>query len=43
MAEQLAQQKTVVSRDWENREFIEQASLSMRKIVDYLNKFGKKS
>jgi hypothetical protein len=40
MADQLGQQKTAISRDWENREFVEIVSLNMRKLVDFLNKFG---
>lgn len=40
MADLLSQQKTPAVRDWENREFIEAVSLNMRKLVDFINKFG---
>jgi hypothetical protein len=32
--------KTHVQTDWEQREFIEAVNVNMRKIAEFLNKFG---
>ena len=33
-------QKTPIARDWENRDFNETVSLNLRKLLDFVNKFG---
>jgi hypothetical protein len=33
--------KTHIQKDWEQREVIETVSVNIKKIADFLNKFGK--
>ena len=33
--------KTHIQVDWEQREFVETVALNMKKITEFLNKFGK--
>lgn len=32
--------KTPIQRDWEQREFVEMVSVNVKKITEFLNKFG---
>lgn len=32
--------KTPIQRDWEQREFVEMVSVNIKKITEFLNKFG---
>lgn len=32
--------KTNIQRDWEQREFIEDVTVSVKKVTEFLNRFG---